>query len=284
MARGEGKQRTFRGDVASVVGVLALVGAVYFLPPDTSLALVRESGNIRVCVPPSYPPLVVENAAAPGYDVELVTEIARRLEVGVTFATNAAITRDFNPRSWGITRAQCQLIAGGVVASPTTRSFLDTSPAYLETGWAIVSSNPVTTLAGLQVGFYAGLSGLDRLGLSSFLRGAGAVVTVVTSRAALIDGIASGRFAAGVTEALTAATIAGAEDGWEVAWMPEQLGRYPVAIGLWKGDLTLKRAISAAIEALRRDGYLASLDSRYGIERIEATLNEAPVGEQAVGP
>ena len=263
-----------------MIGVLVLVGAVYLLPPDTSLALIRENGTIRVCIPPSYPPLVVEDAAAPGYDIELVTEIARRLGVRVSFAINASITRDFNPRSWRITRAQCQLIAGGVVASPTTRSFLDTSPAYLETGWAIVSPGPVTTLAGLQVGVYSGLSGLDRLGLSSFLRAAGAVLNVVTSRAALVDGIASGRFAAGVTEALTARTIASAEDGWEVAWMPEQLARYPLAIGLWKGDLTLKRAISAEIEALRREGYLASLDDKYGIAPIEGTLNEAPAAGQ----
>jgi ABC-type amino acid transport substrate-binding protein len=282
VAKGEGRQRSFRGDVASVAGVLALVGAVYFLPPDTSLALIRESGAIRVCIPPSYPPLVVEDASAPGYDIELVTEIARRLGLRATFATNAAITRDFNPRSWGITRAQCQLIAGGVVASASTRSFIDTSPAYLETGWAIVSSDPVTTLGGLPIGFYSGLSGLDRIGLSTFLRSAGAVVSVVTSRAALVDGITSGRFAAGVTEALTARTIASAEEGWEVAWMPEQLGRYPIAIGLWKGDLTLKRAISAEIEALRRDGYLASLDGKYGILPIETTLGDAPgEGERA---
>jgi polar amino acid transport system substrate-binding protein/cystine transport system substrate-binding protein/membrane-bound lytic murein transglycosylase F len=274
--KGTGR-RAVRGDVISALAVAGLALGVSFLPPDTSLALIRESGSIRVCIPPSYPPLVLSgDPLGAGYDVDLLTEVARRLGVRVQFQTNPAITRDFNPRSWGITRAQCELVAGGVVASPTTRSFLDTSPAYLETGWAIVSPGPIASLDGLAVGFFAGLSGLDRLGLSRYLRDSGAAVSVVSSRDALIDGIASGRFAAGVTEALTARTIAGLVEEWTVAWMPDQLGRYPIAIGLWKGDLTLKRAIAAIIADLRRDGFLAGLDAKYDITAIEATFANAP--------
>ncbi|MCW5718430.1 MAG: transporter substrate-binding domain-containing protein [Bauldia sp.] len=278
MAR-EGKgtgRRSIRGDIISALAVLGLVVGVSFLPPDTSLALIRQTGALRVCVPPSYPPLVLSgDPRGAGYDIDLLTEVGRRLDLRVSFATNAAITRDFNPRSWGITRAQCQLIAGGVVASPTTRSFLDTSPAYLQSGWAIVSPGPIESLEGVSVGFFAGLSGLDRLGLSRYLRDAGAEIAVVSSREALIDGIASGRFAAGVTEALTARTIAGDVEEWTVAWMPERLGRYDIAIGLWKGDLTLKRAIAAVVEDLRAEGFLLALDEKYDIAPIEGTLPDA---------
>lgn len=280
MARG-GKgtgRRPLRGDIISALAVLGLVAGVSFLPPDTSLALIRESGSLRVCVPPNYPPLVLsDDPRGPGYDIDLLTEVARRLDLSVGFASNPAITRDFNPRSWGITRAQCQLVAGGVVASPTTRSFLDTSPAYLETGWAIVAPGTIPSLDGASVGVFAGLSGLDRLGLSRYLRDAGATIAVVSSREALIEGIASGRFAAGVTEALTARTIAGTVEEWTVAWMPEELGRYEIAIGIWKGDLTLKRAIAATIESLRREGFLHILDERYQIEPIAIEI--PPTGE-----
>ncbi len=271
--RGTGR-RPVSGDIISALAVLGLVLGVSFLPPDTSLQLIRESGTLRVCVPPSYPPLVnsVGDPDAPGYDIELIREIADRLDLRVSFATNQAITRDFNPRSWGITRAQCQLIAGGVVASPTTRSFLDTSPAYLQTGWAIVSPGPIQSLAGVSVGFFAGLSGLDRLGLSRYLRQAGADIVVVSSREALIEGIASGRLAAGVTEALTARTIAGDVEEWVVTWMPDSLGRYDIAIGLWKGDLTLKRAIADIVYDLTAEGFLLTLDAKYDIAQIERTL------------
>jgi len=275
--KGTGR-RPVRGDIISALAVLGLVFGVSFLPPDTSLQLLRQSGALRVCVPPSYPPLVRDVASldAPGYDIEVIREIARRLELRPSFNVNSAITRDFNPRSWGITRAQCQLIAGGVVASPTTRSFLDTSPAYLATGWAIVSPGPIQSLEGVSVGFYAGLSGLDRLGLSRYLRAVGADIVVVSSRQALIDGIASGQLGAGVTEALTARTIAGDVEEWDVAWMPEELGRYDIAIGLWKGDLTLKRAITAIVNDLRAEGFLLALDEKYDIAPIVGTLGDEP--------
>lgn len=270
--KGTGR-RAVRGDIISALAVAGLALGVSFLPPDTSLALIRDSGAIRVCIPPNYPPLILaSDPRGGGYDFDLLTEVARRLDVRISFAANPAITRDFNPRSWGITRAQCQLVAGGVVASPTTRSFLDTSPSYLETGWAIVSPGPIGSLDGITVGFFAGLSGLDRLGLSRYLREQGAEISVVSSRDALIEGIESGRFAAGVTEALTARTIAGLVEEWTVAWMTESLGRYEIAIGLWKGDLTLKRAVAAIVADLRREGFLAELDAKYDIAPIEGTF------------
>jgi polar amino acid transport system substrate-binding protein/cystine transport system substrate-binding protein/membrane-bound lytic murein transglycosylase F len=257
----------FRRDIVSVLVILGLVGAVYLLPPDTSLAQLRENGVLRVCIPPSYPPLVQNDSAAPGYDVELVTEIARRLDLRVSFTANAAIIRDFNPRSWGITRAQCQMLAGGVVVSPTTLSFLDATPSSLETGWAIIASTPLQTLSGQTVGVYSGISGLDRLGLSAYLRNAGATASIVTSTAALVSGIAEGRFTVGIAEALTAQSIARGQ-GWTVAWVPAGPRRFPLALGFWKGDLTIKRAVTRVLDELRAEGFLDALAAKYGIGTI----------------
>ena len=53
-------------------GVFGLLGAVYLLPPDTALQQVRAAGALRVCLPPSYPPLVTGDPSAPGIDVELL--------------------------------------------------------------------------------------------------------------------------------------------------------------------------------------------------------------------
>ncbi|MBK8082689.1 MAG: transporter substrate-binding domain-containing protein [Devosia sp.] len=117
----------------------------------------RRIGRLTVCMPPEYPPLVTGDAQAPGFDVELVGEVARRMGVGLTIQSDAAMTRDFNPRSWRITRAQCQVLAGGVVSSEITRSFLDTTPPHLETGWALISTTPVADLDGKAVAFLPGL-------------------------------------------------------------------------------------------------------------------------------
>jgi hypothetical protein len=61
--------------------------------------------------------------------------------------------------------------------------------------------------------------------------------------------------------------------GAEVVWLPQQLPRYPVALGLWKGDLTLKRALLGVIGELGREGLTRELARRYAIAPIEATLH-----------
>ena len=170
--------------------------------------------------------------------------------------------RDFNPRAWRITRAQCEVLAGGVVGSPTTRSFLDTTPGYAETGWAWLSPHPDVTLNRHRVGVLVGVSGLDRVALAAWLRAAKADVTIVADATELQRGLADGRFDAGITERLSAEALA-APRGWAVGWMPAELGRYPIVFGLWKGDLTLKRAIVSAQQRVQRSGEMAAIMARY---------------------
>ncbi len=260
------------GDLITVAAVAALFGAVYLLPSDTSLAEVKRAGVLRVCVPTFYPPLVTGRPEEPGFDVEFVQAVAKRLDVGVVVNPNAAMGRDFNPRNWNVTRAQCQMLAGGVVVSDLTRSFLDTTPPHLQTGWALAAAKIPTSLEGVKVGFYAGLVGLDRIALSRFLRVQKASIEIIASAEALADGLRSGRIDAGVSEALMARQIAGTL-GLQVAWLPESLGRYPVSFGLWKGDLTLKRRLVDVIADLDRGGLTRELARRYRIAPIDATLS-----------
>lgn len=261
-------------DGLSFGAVLALLVGVSLLPPDTSLREVQRAGSIRACVPPSYPPLVTGDPDLPGLDIELLGAVATRLGVTLALNTNAAMGRDFNPRNWGLNRSQCQVVAGGVVDSTQTRSFLETGPTYADTGWAIVSPAPLDGLAGRTVGVLTLVSGLDRIGLASVLRGEGVAARIVTSTDTLAAGIADGTFDAGVTEALLASTLA-ADNGWTVAWMPPALTRYHLVFGLWKGDITLKRAISEAFARLEADGTLATIVARY---------RKAPIAEPATSP
>ena len=78
--------------------------------------------------------------------------------------------QDFNPRNWRVTRAQCQTLAGGVVGSQTTRSFLDVTPSHAETGWMLILPKPLDAWSGKRIGVHTGISGLDRLALSRLLR------------------------------------------------------------------------------------------------------------------
>ncbi|MBV9968882.1 MAG: hypothetical protein JO228_02775, partial [Xanthobacteraceae bacterium] len=171
--------------ILSYTLIFGLLLAVNFLPPDTSLGEVRAAGVLRACVPTEYPPLVTGDAAAPGIDIELLRALAADMGVRLLVSTNAAMGRDFNPRNWHITRAQCDVLAGGVVASPVTKSFLETSPAYAETGWAYLAPHPVDAISGRRAGVLVGISGLDRLVLSRYLREQNVELTIVAGAAEL---------------------------------------------------------------------------------------------------
>ena len=207
------------GQIVPYVLIFGLLAGVYLLPPDTSLAEVRKAGVLRACLPPSYPPLVTGNREAPGIDVELLQALVKRIGVTLIISSNAAIGQDFNPRNWHVTRAQCHILGGGVVDSPLTRSFLETTPSYAQTGWAIVGPKPAAELRGRRVGVLTGVAGLDRLALSRHLRANNAEVTVTSSAAEFEQGLRDGRFEAGITERLLAGQFA-ARNGWSVAWMP----------------------------------------------------------------
>lgn len=108
----------------------------------------------------------------------------------------------------------------------------------------------------------AGISGLDRLALSRYLRAQGAEVTIASNAADFAQGLRQGRFDIGITERLLAGQIAGRE-GWRVEWAPAELPRYPLVLGLWKGDLTLKRAIVGGLDAIERSGEMKRILARY---------------------
>lgn len=256
--------RRLARDFGAIGLVLALLLAVTFLPPDTSLSEVRAVASLRACVPPAYPPLVTGDADRPGIDIELLGAVAAHIGVNLALNLNDAMGRDFNPRNWGLNRAQCQVIAGGVVDSNQTRSFLETGPSYARTGWAVISPEPLAELTDLNVGVLTLVSGLDRIGLAGFLRSAGVRPQVVRRPEELVAGIAERRFDAGITEALLAARLA-ADNGWAAAWMPPELERYNLVFGLWKGDVTLKRAIDRAFADLAADGTIAAILARYGV-------------------
>lgn len=251
-------------DLVTLIFIAALLGAVYLLPPDTSLAEVRKQGTLDVCVPPMYPPLVTGDPARPGLDVELIRAAAERLGVGLTLTVIPAIGRDFNPRTWRITRARCHVVAGGVVDTATTRSFLDVTRPHAETGWAMVVRAPgdPTELGAARVGVLAGASGIDRLALSRHLRAQRAQTALVGSEADLAAGLADRRFDVAVAEALIAARVAG-DHGWTRRWLPGLPARYPVVFGVWKGDLTLKRALDGALAALETNGATDAIRARY---------------------
>src|SRR5690606_13626109 len=123
------------------------------------------------------------------------------------------------PRDGYVTRADCQVLAGGLPVTETTRAFVDFLPAHLASGWLLLSRSTVPPgLENLHVGFYAGASGRDRIALGQVLRANGARITPTASLLALLEGIDDGRFDVGVTDALLGHDAA-TRRGWSFAWV-----------------------------------------------------------------
>lgn len=262
--------------------IAALMVAVYTLPPDTTMQQLRSAGVLSVCVPEALPPLVTGDASRPGIDVEILEAVAANLDLRLRLVPNRAIGRDFNPRNWRVTRAQCLVLAGGVVDTPATRAFLDTTSAHLETGWAAVVLDPDARLAGGRVGVYVPLAGLDRLALSAFLREVGATVSIVSTSSALAGGLRTGDFEVAVTDALTAREMAAGYGPVATAmWLPPAVERHPVVFGLWKGDLTLRRAMERELKSLRRSGEIERIVRAYDLEPLSEVCT---ICEPSAGP
>ncbi|WMT89031.1 transporter substrate-binding domain-containing protein [Pelagibacterium sp. H642] len=253
-------------DLLPLVAVFALLFAVSFLPPDTSRAEVDRLGRLSVCMPTLYPPLVTGNADAPGFEVELMQQVADRLGWRLNIVSNAAMGRDFNPRNWRINRAQCQVLAGGIALNTTTQSFLDTSAPHMVTGWALVAP-PGETIETVEspVGFLAGLTGLNRIELGQYLRHQEISASIVNDARALRSGLESGEFSAAITEALLAQQTFGDTD-YEITVLGEPLERFSLGIGFWKGDMTLKRAVEGVLADLWDDGTMAEIAGTYGLD------------------
>lgn len=245
--------------------MVGLLGGASLLQPDTSLQLVEQAGVLRACVPQSFPPLVTEDKAAPGFDIAILEEIAKRANLRFAPNVSATMGRDFNPANWRITRAQCEIVAGGVVTSRMTRSFLETIDTGIENGWVLISKGGAPAAKGQKIGVYPGFAGLDRLKLSTYLRDQGLQITLAPSPEALAQGLKGGQYAAAVASSLDAVQVINAAPGHASSWLPESLGRFAFGIGLWKGDVTLKRRVLAAWRAMESDGFVAQQKRRYGL-------------------
>ncbi|RRH70303.1 hypothetical protein [Falsigemmobacter faecalis] len=236
-ALAKGWRRPLR-DISLLAGFLA---AVSFLPADTSLAERQASGQLRYCVADQNSPLIRDPAAGgPGPELRLMQAAAGRLGVQLRLVEVANIGRSFNPADWNLTRAQCDVLGGGLADSAANRGFMTLIP----TGQQIAlrrSGTAEEPPPGTKVGVFAGTAGLDRVRLSGFMRSRGWQPVPLRREADLRAWIAGG--APAIFLSLTP--------------LPEGTAHHPLAaeagevrdlvFGLWRGDTTFTRAFREAI-------------------------------------
>ena len=231
-ARGFLRRHAVAVNLAFILGLLALASLV---PPDGSLSAVRDRGVLRACTP-------VQGLT--GAEAARLDAFAAAIPARLALAPLASIGADANPRNWRITRAQCDMIAGGLADTAATRSFLTVVPIGVETGWALW---PGSLEDCRQVAVWPGASGLSRVALSGFLRAQGLPAKLAPD--------------------LPAALREGGTGACVVAPLPDLIRHLPpdaapqvldvpgaasasLGFGFWKGDATLARRMRASMRGL----------------------------------
>lgn len=241
-----------------VLGV-ALLGAISLLPTDTSLREVRRIGQLTVCLPSARSPFVTGDAQAAGIEVDLLRAIATDLGVQLQIRRITAMGRDFDPAAARISRAQCAVLGGGMIDTAQLRGFLDVSQGFAESGLIAASLAPRPLAGARAMILVDALQGIDRVAFSSLLRAEGIGFTLQRDPQAMLMALRQGEADILIFGSSDGALL----DGLAQQALPTPFGAGQVVFGLWKGDLTLKRAINRSLDRLRRDGRLAQIIARY---------------------
>jgi len=229
-----GGWKRWRRPVLDIGLIAALLAALNFLPSDNSLADRRKQGVLRYCVSESA------SALTEPRELQLAEGIARQLDLRLEVQTVANIGRSFNPRDWNLSRGQCDMI-GGLANTETNRNFLTLLPNGSRI--ALVRAGPAEAPPrGAEMGVYLRAPGLDRVRLASYLRAQGWRAQPLRTPEAL-----SGWLAGGGQAIVSTLTQLPPDTGTNP--LPPEAGESTdLAFGLWRGDVTLTRAIRNALE------------------------------------
>lgn len=230
-----------------VCGVAALL-LVRQLPPDASLAHVREAGVLLTCTPSGLPPLLTPDDGADtgfsGSEAGLARFIAEDVGASVQWNTQPGWGRSVDPYDWGIRPGSCDLVVGGILVSSETSALLDLIP-YRTAGWVLSGASP-DAVASERVGLYVPYWGAPRGRLTRWIVDHGAQPRFLFDGESARNALASGEVAAVLTLAPTARWLADSTGGAEMHLLPG-FAKATMAVATWKGQVTLHRAVESAV-------------------------------------
>ncbi|MEZ4632931.1 MAG: transporter substrate-binding domain-containing protein [Deinococcales bacterium] len=235
-----------------VIGIgLSLLFLLRFLPPDTSLARLRQKGSINVCYPPNLKPLISYQRVGDkveGIETSIIQSLAQSLDLRINWNLQRDWYRSIDPSAWGIRKGACDILVGGIVDSKASKGFFILSPAHLQSGWAMVGEMPQRRD---EVGFWAPYFGLDvaRFTATSYLDKARLNPYFLSDPDEALSMLKSRELKAVLTDSLTAAWLA--EMTGLASWQIAELPSFGFSLATWKGNVTLRRAMLKSAKSYR---------------------------------
>ncbi len=231
-----------------VLGVLSYL-ALRQLPPDNSLSRVKAAAVLTACVPPELPPFISsDGSAATGSEARLIGDAARRIGVPVGWNIQAAWGTSPDPVDWGVRPESCDVLAGGIVVNEETQGLMQLLP-YRRTGWALLSLTGKPEKLAVLTNHW-GLAAEDAYAWADgqaldFLAYSSATEALAALQSGERDSVLALR-----DEAQWLRSRLPAAHSRPVPELPPQT----LALGMWKNNITLKRAIQGALPTLLPGG------------------------------
>ncbi len=240
----------------------------------TPPAAIAAAGKIVWCVDVSYPPeefYAADGTTAQGSDVDIATEIGKRMGVGTQIDNTG-----FDGIIPALLAKKCDLIISGMNSTDERKKQVDFVD-YLKVGQGLLvpAGNPkgirtLDDLSGKSVAVQLGTTNKDALDAKNKeLQAAGKPTIDIQTFQADTDAfqqLALGRVDAYSGDSPVAAYYATKPENkgkFEVGGTP--IDPLPIGIAVRKEDTDLKNAVQAAIDAMYADGTMKAIIDKWGM-------------------
>ena len=281
-------KRRRRASARSRMSLIAMLGAMALLAgacngagdATTSLEAVQNRGILRVVSDPNFAPQSYYDQLIGrwrGFDVDVATEIARRLGVDVQF--NSGVFEDVQAGNW---QPEWDLSVGSMAITPQRAEVLDfTSPYYFDTAVAAVRPGSgvtaVADLSGQRIGVTDGSTYEAYLQGTLDLPGQGPIPSAIdnpeivkyTTDQDAIDDLAAGNLDAVISA--RPELQESIDHGTEIEIVGVPLFTEELAAAAVKDapldPKSLVQKVSEIIDEMRADGTLSDLSEKwYGVD------------------
>jgi len=231
---------------------------------DNSLKTVKDKGSFVLGLDDSFPPMGYRNAdnEIVGYDIDLAKEATKRLGLKLVLQPI-----DWNAKEQELNTGKIDCIWNGFTITEERQANMSFTKPYLKNAQVVVVKKDsgyasLASLNGKKVGLQAGSSAADALeGAKDFRASLKEVVEFKDNLMALMDLEARGVDA--VVMDLIVANDNIKRSGKAYAILSESLAPENYGVGFRKGDLALRDAFQATLEAMAKDGSIAKISSKW---------------------
>ena len=241
---------------------------------DTKADGAGSSSNLVIGSDLTYPPYTyLSNDKPAGFDIDIVTALAKEMDVKPTFKD----TR-FEQLIPSINSGQIQLIASALYITAERAQQVDYIP-YFSTGNSIIvkdgskSYADAASLCGVSVGVIKGAAAAQSMRGESSDKckadGKKAIdVREFNTDPEATQAVLSGAVKAEVTDAAVAGSLVKKMDGRVKITSSALLYPVPVGLAVKKGNADLKKKVEDALAALQKNGAYDKLLKEYNLEPV----------------